>query len=1031
MKMNRLILYITSALIGFGTLPLPARSEVRLNSLAGRIGDLNLSQNTPEASVSVEKDLFIIEGQLVSQDYAFALQNSTILLNTLAPGRNQSKAELFQAIARSALHLPGAAQTLKLFLEKYPYHIESNAALWALARNFFAQQEYELANTYFLQTDPGKWSGETLNTFRFEAAYAAMQCKDYDRASDLFFSLTRISNPRQNEALYYYSYIAFLRQMYAVALKGFRQIREIEPYTDKVPFYIYSIYYKRGQLDSLLSIPESDFAKMNGNTRAEMARMIGEAYYIKNEEGKAFKYFEEYLAHSSNISDDDRLMIGLCAYRSKAYLKCIDILSELPSEQTSVSQYGLYYLGFAFMKQKDDHNAAQAFLLASQQTTSAEIAEESAFNYAKMRLKMTRNPFNEDISSLQDFLTRYPNSTHRSEINSYLMAAYSNSQNYAQAMRYMNAIPQPTEEQLKIKQKLSYLYAVDLLSKGKTDSAILACNQCIGYSVFDPSMARDAKFWKAEALFKQNNFAAAQILLEDFLVSDGVKNSAYYTPAMYSQAYCQFHLKKYNEALLTFQSFLKITPHKGDQAADACLRMGDCCFMQKKYARAIEIYREAYAYKSKDADYCLYQQGFCFGLLDKPKEKIIQLSALIKDYPASSYRDNALFERGRTYILTGNAQAGKKDFEQLVQQYAKGALTARAMVELGLIAMNEDRKEDAMEMYKKIVSQYPGTPEARNALLGVKNIYIGQSDIDSYFKYVENLGLYSGNHKEEKDTLTYAVAENLYLENNCARAVPAFEKYLQEFPQGKFYVEASYYAGDCAYRSQSYAKAYQMLSGLFNRPNNSFSEQAFIMAARSADQLNNASWIKEAYSRLISSTEKADLQEEAELALLKLAVAAKDTAQMITLGSSLIKRQHEPALLPGLSARACAFGMQKKVSEQIKDLDELIKYPKSPQGAQACYLRAQIYFDAADYSHLEKTVFALAESGSTQEFWMAKCFILLGNAYRLQNDFFQARATIQSVLNGYKQTEDSIHSEAQEALNLINQAEETHRKTAQ
>lgn len=1031
MKMNRLMYLIGTALFGLSGMSLSAQSPFQPAFLQGREIQETHPMTVSENENMVDKRLFAIEQQLLEEAYGFAYWNCRLLLTQTTSPEQQIRLRLFHALAASALRFPDGNAHLIRFLEQHPYHLSSNTARFALARAAFKQQEYEQAHAYYLTVDPGKWNGKILNAYRFEAGLSALQVKDYDRASTLLFSLTQCDHPKKTESTFYYSYIAFLQEHYAVALNGFERIRKDPRFEQKASFFIYSIYYKQGELDRLMHLPEPFYASLSGSTKSEMARMIGEAYYLNNQYKEAFRYFEDYLAAATNINDQDRLMIGLSAYFSKAYSKSIDVLTELSSEQTLMAQQGLYYLGFAFLKVKDDHNAAQAFLLASQQNSSPLLSEESAFNYAKMRLKMTRNPFNEDISSLQSFLTKYPNSTHRAEINAYLMTAYSNSQNFAQALKYMDAIQQPTEEQLRIKQKLNYLYAIDLISRNKLDSAIFAINQCIGYGIFDAALARDARFWKAEALFRQNNFAAAQIILEDFLNQDPLKASAYYTPALYSQAYCHFHLQRYNEALNLFQQFLKISPNKGTQEADATLRIADGYFMQKKYTRAIDMYREALAYKSKDADYGLYQLGFCFGLLDRPKEKITYLSTLIKEYPFSSYRDDALYQRGRTQLLSSNGQAARNDFEQLIQLYPNGALTAKAMVELGLIAMNDQRRDQALSIYKDILTKYPGTAEARNALLGIKNIYIGLADIETYFAYVAGLGLYTPADKEEKDTLTYAVAENFYLENNCAKALPAFEKYLTEFPQGKFQVEAGYFAGECAYRNQAYAQAYGFFSRLFTLASNSYSEQAALMAARSALQLKNQAWIQLAYSNLLKTTDKAELKQEARLALLQQALTAQDTASMLAYGTDLLQHKNEIALLNGRYARMKAYQMKGMKPELNAEIDVLKDFPKTPQGAEAYYLKALEYFTENDYKALEKLVFSLAESGSAQEYWMAKCFILLGNGYRLQGDYFQAKATVQSVLNGYKPTGDSIHSEANEVLTLIREAEETNRKPVQ
>ena len=59
-------------------------------------------------------------------------------------------------------------------------------------------------------------------------------------------------------------------------------------------------------------------------------------------------------------------------------------------------------------------------------------------------------------------------------------------------------------------------------------------------------------------------------------------------------------------------------------------------------------------------------------------------------------------------------------------------------------------------------------------------------------------------------------------------------------------------------------------------------------------------------------------------------------------------------------------------------------------------------YDRGDFDDVKKRVFALSDSGTGENYWMAKAFIVLGDSYADQEDFRQARATFESVRDGYK-----------------------------
>lgn len=95
---------------------------------------------------------------------------------------------------------------------------------------------------------------------------------------------------------------------------------------------------------------------------------------------------------------------------------------------------------------------------------------------------------------------------------------------------------------------------------------------------------------------------------------------------------------------------------------------------------------------------------------------------------------------------------------------------------------NEDTK--ALEYYQRVVEEYPGSPEAKNALLGIKNIYIDRNQADAYFEYTNKLGAFAVVGQAERDSLTYLSAEKLYMSGECDKSTIGFSKYLEEFPNG-------------------------------------------------------------------------------------------------------------------------------------------------------------------------------------------------------------------------------------------------------
>jgi outer membrane protein assembly factor BamD (BamD/ComL family) len=106
------------------------------------------------------------------------------------------------------------------------------------------------------------------------------------------------------------------------------------------------------------------------------------------------------------------------------------------------------------------------------------------------------------------------------------------------------------------------------------------------------------------------------------------------------------------------------------------------------------------------------------------------------------------------------------------------------MVQLGLLYSNRGENDKAIVQYKKVIENYKSTPEARNAMTGLKNTYVEINDVESYFAYTKTLQGYGDVNLAEKDSLLYTSGENLYITGKYDKSTEAFKNYLNEFPNG-------------------------------------------------------------------------------------------------------------------------------------------------------------------------------------------------------------------------------------------------------
>ncbi len=89
-------------------------------------------------------------------------------------------------------------------------------------------------------------------------------------------------------------------------------------------------------------------------------------------------------------------------------------------------------------------------------------------------------------------------------------------------------------------------------------------------------------------------------------------------------------------------------------------------------------------------------------------------------------------------------------------------------------------------------------------------------------------------------------------------------------------------------------------------------------------------------------------------------------------------------------------------------------------GAEAKYSIALIHHQRSDFEKSQETIFELVNQFANYENWVAKSFLLLAKNYVEQEDLFQAKLTLQNVVDNYH---GEIQKQAQAELQRIEKFE--------
>ena len=136
-----------------------------------------------------------------------------------------------------------------------------------------------------------------------------------------------------------------------------------------------------------------------------------------------------------------------------------------------------------------------------------------------------------------------------------------------------------------------------------------------------------------------------------------------------------FNLQDYSNALANFKRFEAEAKNvKPEIISDAKNRIADCYYITTDYQMAVNYYDKVIDFSLLDVDYAMFQKGFSLGLMNNNRSKVEVLTNLTRKYPSSAYVPNAIFERGRAYLVLEDYLNGESDFNTVISTYPSSPL---------------------------------------------------------------------------------------------------------------------------------------------------------------------------------------------------------------------------------------------------------------------------------------------------------------------------------------------------------------------
>ena len=899
---------------------------------------------------------------------------------------------------------------LRNYLEQYPDTPYANRIYALLAAGYFYEEKYDEALALFNSAQLDLLGNEERDDMTYLLATCYLKTGNVKEAAIWFETLKASSKKYDNDCAYYISYIRYTQKRYDEALKGFLPLQDNPKYKALVPYYIAEIYAIRKNYDKAEIVAQNYLSAYPQNEHAaEMYRILGDASYHFRKYHEAINAFESYLERDASPRRDALYMLGLSYFQTGVYSKAAETLGEVTGTNDALTQNAYLHMGLSYLQLAEKNKARMAFEQAAASNADMKIKEQAAYNYALCIHETSYSAFGESVTVFEKFLNEFPNSQYTEMVSNYLVDVYLNTRSYEAALKSIERIAHPGTRIMEAKQKILFQLGTQAFANASFEQAIGYFNQSVAIGQYNRQTKADALYWRGESYYRLNRMTEAARNFREYLQLTEQTNNEMYALANYNLGYTAFHQKDYAQARNWFLKYIQLEKGENRTAlADAYNRIGDCFLNERNFDEAKHYYAQAESMNASSGDYSFYQLALVSGLQKDYSGKITLLNRLAGKYPTSPYVINALYEKGRSYVLMNNNNQAIASFKELLSRYPESPISRKAAAEIGLLYYQDGNYDQAIDAYKLVINKYPGSDEARLAMLDLKSLYVDMNRIDEFAALAASM---PGNIRfdaSEQDSLTYIAAEKIYGRGRIEEAKSSFNKYLQTFPEGSFSLNAHYYLCLIGKEQKNYDMILLHSGKLLEYPDNPFSEEALIMRAEVQFNLQQFADALASYKMLKEKATTTDRRLLAETGMLRCAHLIKDDAETIHAATALLA---EAKLTPELANealyyRAKSYMNQKADKKALADLQTLAKDTRNLYGAEAKYLVAQQYYTAGEYAAAEKELLDYIERSTPHAYWLARSFVLLSDVYMAMDKKLDARQYLLSLQQNYHANDD-------------------------
>lgn len=886
---------------------------------------------------------------------------------------------------------------------------EKNKTYFIIADKYFRNKDYATAKKYFKNVNKNYLIKSEQQEQLFKLGYIAIKKQQFGEAENYFSESGKLSGNYNAESNYYLGIAQYYLNKRDAAIASFEKVQNHRKYKDLIPFYLAQIFFKEGDYDQVIAYTEK--RKSAGADQAQIDRMLGLSYLAKGDNLKALTYLEAYEKASPKLTENEFFQIAMTNYNLGNKSKAEKYFKELSHQSSKIGQISNYILGSLLINKDAKKDAQSAFKQSAKLDYYPKIKNESSFLYYKLSAQL-----GEERIAINGLSAVANESPYYNEAQSLLADLLVRSKDYKAAINIADNLPYKSPEVLKAYKALHYKNGLQNLEDGNTKLAIASFKIS---NEIEGTRNEESDYYLGYAYDKNGDNALATDYLQKYIASGDTEHQF---EAKYILAYQKISAQDYDGSLSSLESAINSFDIDSDDKTlfdDALVRLADLELVNNNYEDAIAYYDMAVQNNAEESDYILYQKALIYGVNGQQYDKLTNLESLIKNYPNSKYRDDALFEIGESLVALNKNNEAVKVYRTIIIEYGnKSPYTALSYMRQGLISYNQGDLQASLDSYKQGLRLTQNKDEKRQALLAIEEIYLNElNDPDSWFTFTEDQGGIKI-ADIEKDSITFSIALKNYKKGLYEKSISQFESYLGKYQNGHYKNQAEYFIGESYVVLKNYNRALTYYDRVTQDKSSTHYYSALKKAALIAYNHKQDFEKSLAYYKLL--VEKDLSLENTEAGLFSAYKTNDDNAiqkfgQLVTNNAAASNESKSNAhFYLGKS-----FMRQNKTDDAIKEFNAVVRLSSNNHAAEASYNVAAIFLQTGMKDKAETQAFETTKRAASYPFWVAKSLILLGDIYELKEDYLNATAAFESVIENFTENEE-LRSESQSKLDNLN-----------